>query len=484
MPGGETRSQGEVETPPRETDPVTTSPDGPQPPATGTETADQAADPGASGLASPDPAADELPTARGVARKPPATGHGHGSDPADGPPPDDAGPTASSSGRRPTAETHRDSYVPAAEEGQEADERRGVDSRLPMGDDEAPPPPTARIVARKPATTGGPAAASGGDGDRRTGPEADGNATAEAGGGAARPPAPRRAPEGADGDEATPATRPAAGRVGVGLSGVLPPPLAPPETGPGTGSQPSDVDSARTGPRRSIFARTLGGTPAGLLIGLLVGLLGFGLVVQLRSNTASNGLAAARQEDLVRILDDLSSREERLRRQIALLEAARNRLSTTGDRDAAALQEALSRSTALGILAGTLPAQGPGIELRMTDPSGRLRAEDMLDAVEELRAAGAEAIQVGSVRIGLDSAFTDSDEGVRVDGRALQSPYVVLAIGDPATLATALNIPGGVVDSTRAAGGEATITQQRQLVIRALRPLPGHDYARPADDGD
>jgi uncharacterized protein YlxW (UPF0749 family) len=463
VPGGATRSQGEVETPPRETDPVTTSPDGPQTPATGTETADQAADPGASGLASPDPAADELPTARGVARKPPATGHGHGSDPADGPPPDDAGPTASSSGRGPTAETHRDSYVPTAEEGQGTDERRGVDSRLPMGDGEAPPP-TARIVAPKPAT-GGPAA-SGGDSDGRTGPEADGNATAEAGG------------------EATPATRPPAGRVGVGLTGVLPPPLAPPETGPGTGTQPSDVDSAGAGPRRSILAWILGGTPAGLLIGLLVGLLGFGLVVQLRSNTASNGLAAARQEDLVRILDDLSSREERLRRQIALLEAARNRLSTTGDRDAAALQEALSRSTALGILAGTLPAQGPGIELRMTDPSGRLRAEDMLDAVEELRAAGAEAIQVGSVRIGLDSAFTDSDEGVRVDGRALQSPYVVLAIGDPATLATALNIPGGVVDSTRAAGGEATITQQRQLVIRALRPLPGHDYARPADDGD
>jgi uncharacterized protein YlxW (UPF0749 family) len=350
--------------------------------------------------------------------------------------------------------------------------------------------PTARRVARKPAAAEGQRADADADAssaavsDGAPGAEAGGDATAEAEG-EARPPMPRLAPELADGDEATPATRPAAAsRLGVGLSGVLPPPLAPPEGAPGTGDQPSDVDSARTGPRRSILARTLGVTPAGLLIGLLVGLLGFGLVVQLRSNTASNGLAAARQEDLVRILDDLSSREERLRRQIALLEAARNRLSTTGDRDAAALEEAMSRSTALGILAGTLPAQGPGIELRMTDPGGRLRAEDMLDAVEELRAAGAEAIQVGSVRIGLDSAFTDSDEGLRVDGRALQSPYVVLAIGDPATLATALNIPGGVVDSTRAAGGEATIAQRHRLVIRALRPLPGHDYARPADDGD
>jgi uncharacterized protein YlxW (UPF0749 family) len=444
-PDRETRSQAEVETPRRQADPVSASPDGPQAPATGAETADQtadaaaSADPRAPDLASPAPAADEAPTARSVARKP-STAQRRGPDAASG-----AQTQNPAEDPRSEPEVDRGSHSPADQDRSGA----GAPSSAAAGDLREPPD------------------------DPRVGPQRE-----------ARPPAPRRAPEGADGDQATPETRPPAGPVGVGLSGVLPPPLAPPETGPGTGDQPSDVDLAGTGPRRSILARTLGGTPAGLLIGLLVGLLGFGLVVQLRSNTASNGLAAARQEDLVRILDDLSSREERLRRQIALLEAARNRLSTTGDRDAAALQEALSRSTALGILAGTLPAQGPGIELRMTDPTGRLRAEDMLDAVEELRAAGAEAIQVGSVRIGLDSAFTDSDEGLRVDGRALRSPHVVLAIGDPATLATALNIPGGVVDSTRAAGGEATITQQRQLVIRALRPLPGHDYARPADGGD
>jgi uncharacterized protein YlxW (UPF0749 family) len=225
---------------------------------------------------------------------------------------------------------------------------------------------------------------------------------------------------------------------------------------------------------------------AALLIGVLCGLLGFGLAVQVRSNTASNGLAAARQEDLVRILDDLSSREERLRRQIASLEATRSRLTTTGDRNSAALVEARSRSAALGVLAGTAPAQGPGIQLTMTDPRRQLEAEDLLDAVEELRAAGAEALQVGPVRIGLDSSFTDGEAsdapaGVRADGISLTAPYLVLAIGDPATLATALNIPGGVVDTVRQAGGQAMIAQQQQLVIRALRSLSTPHYAQPAE---
>ena len=224
-----------------------------------------------------------------------------------------------------------------------------------------------------------------------------------------------------------------------------------------------------------------GTSRAGALIGLLLGLLGFAIAVQVRSNTGGNALATARQEDLVRILDDLRSREQRLRLQISGLEAARARLSTTGDKDTAALNEARTRSTALGILAGTLPAQGPGIQLTITDPARKLVAEDLLDAVEELRAAGAEAVQVGPVRIGLDSAFTDETSGIVLDGRALAAPYTLLALGDPATLATALNIPGGVVDTVRQAGGEGVIVHQQRLVIRALRTLSMPRYAQPAD---
>jgi uncharacterized protein YlxW (UPF0749 family) len=248
----------------------------------------------------------------------------------------------------------------------------------------------------------------------------------------------------------------------------------------GAGDAAEHADGAVPRPRWWSMSR------AAMLIGVLCGLLGFGLAVQVKSNTASNGLSAARQEDLVRILDDLSSREERLRRQISSLEAARTRLTTTGDKNSAALVEARSRSAALGVLAGTVPAAGPGIQLTMTDPQRRLKAEDLLDAVEELRAAGAEAIQVGPVRIGLDSAFTDSDgtngtSGILADNQQLTSPYVIQAIGDPATLATALNIPGGVVDTVRQAGGRAAIDQQQRLVIRALRSLSTPHYAQPAE---
>ncbi|HYT09887.1 MAG TPA: DUF881 domain-containing protein, partial [Mycobacteriales bacterium] len=70
-----------------------------------------------------------------------------------------------------------------------------------------------------------------------------------------------------------------------------------------------------------------------------------------------------------------------------------------------------------------------------------------------------------------------------VDGVPLGVPYTLLAIGDPPTLATAMQIPGGVADTVRRAGGEARIGQQKKVVIHALRTLRPPQYSRPADGG-
>lgn len=65
--------------------------------------------------------------------------------------------------------------------------------------------------------------------------------------------------------------------------------------------------------------------------------------------------------------------------------------------------------------------------------------------LEELRDAGADAVQVGLVRIGVSSYLLDEpvSRGIVVDGIVLAPPYRFLAIGDPRTLTAALEIPGG-----------------------------------------
>ena len=176
---------------------------------------------------------------------------------------------------------------------------------------------------------------------------------------------------------------------------------------------------------------------------------------------------------------------DRLRGQIARLQAAKDRLATSGDQARAALDEARREADALAVLAGTVPATGPGVVLSVADPDGRLDADTMLDTVEELRDAGAEAIEIGrpgrAVRVVASTWFGDGGPGVvEVDGVRVSAPYRVVAIGDPPTLAAAMRIPGGVVDTVTRAGGSVDVQTAPTVQVTALRPLDAARYARPA----
>lgn len=219
---------------------------------------------------------------------------------------------------------------------------------------------------------------------------------------------------------------------------------------------------------------------AAALIGVLTAALGFAIAVQVRANSQSDSLSNLREDDLIGILDNQNARGDRLRQQIAELEQTLRRLQGSGDRNVAAKQQAEQDAAALGVLLGTLPATGPGVVVTITDPDHKLTAEDLLDVVEELRGAGAEAIQFGPVRVSTSTAFTTVGDAVAVDGTVLSAPYRVFAIADPKTLDTALNIPGGVAAATRAAGGDLVVDQQDTVTITAIRTLPSPKYASPA----
>lgn len=231
-----------------------------------------------------------------------------------------------------------------------------------------------------------------------------------------------------------------------------------------------------------------------LLPALLCALLGFAVVVQVRS-TQDAGLDGLRQSDLVRILDDVTERSDRLRTEARDLEETRARVTNGSTGSRAALEEAQARARVLGILAGTLPATGPGIELTISDPSGKVGPEVLLDTLQELRDAGAEAVEISSlagpaVRVVAATSFEAPAAGgggggagrVVVDGTELSSPYRFRVIGDPRTLAAALDIPGGVLDVLRQDDAQGVVTQRDRVTIDSLRAAPSPRYARPADN--
>lgn len=250
------------------------------------------------------------------------------------------------------------------------------------------------------------------------------------------------------------------------------------------------------------------------VVALLCGLLGFALVTQVHSES-NVGLSSARQADLVDVLDSLSAKSDQLRSQITNEQESLSKLTGGTDQTQAALQEAQDRATTLRILAGTVGASGPGIDLHINDPSHKVTADVLLDTLEELRDAGAEAVEIrgaqpgpGStganpdssapasvpasassspggplaVRLVASSYFVDPDDGqgVIVDGTLLLPPYDLLAIGDSSTLHQAMGIPGGVLDTLKGRSASGTVTDLDTVRITALHALVPPKYARPA----
>ena len=233
-------------------------------------------------------------------------------------------------------------------------------------------------------------------------------------------------------------------------------------------------DTTGSGRRRDL--------PAALLIGVLTLLLGFAFTVQVRNSDDEQALAGAREEDLVRIVDEVSSRGVRLRELIADQRSALRQLTSSDSESASALEEARTREASLAVLNGTAPARGPGLRLTIRDPGDELRVTDLLDVVQELRGAGAETMQFDGVRVGLSTAVTGAPGSLMIDGRPITAPYEVLVLGSPQDMETALNIPGGVVQAVGGRGGSVEVVQQPELVVDALRPLPDAQYAAPDTD--
>jgi uncharacterized protein YlxW (UPF0749 family) len=131
-----------------------------------------------------------------------------------------------------------------------------------------------------------------------------------------------------------------------------------------------------------------------------------------------------------------------LQRRLGLL-----RDRTTGLRDRAlatssaglALQRRLATEE---LVAGTVAATGPGLQVTLDDaPTGpgadnRILDRDLQAVVNALWAAGAEAVAIGDQRLTGQSAIRQAGSAILVNFQPVSPPYVIQALGDPVQLET------------------------------------------------
>jgi len=156
-------------------------------------------------------------------------------------------------------------------------------------------------------------------------------------------------------------------------------------------------------------------------------------------------------------------------------------------------QAAVAKMDQTALLAGATEVQGPGIVVTLRDSSTTsplapvyvreqsiVHDTDILQVVNELRAAGAEAVSVNDQRLVATSPIRCIGPAIHVNGASLAPPYLVRAIGDPEALQEALKFSHGIYETLQNAGsGMIDISKSSQVVIPAYQGGAATHYAQP-----
>lgn len=234
-------------------------------------------------------------------------------------------------------------------------------------------------------------------------------------------------------------------------------------------------------PRRRLFKgrKLFKVSVSQLVVAALIGGLAFAIMVQARDDKTDD-YSGVRGENLVELLKSLDSANERLTTQIEDLSTTRDGLLSSTKRSQQAQKQAKIRAEQLAILAGSVGATGPGIEVVINDPDKEMDAGALLDAIEELRDAGAEVIAINGVaRVVAQTYFLDDEDQIRVGGREIKRPYRIEAIGDAKGLAQAVRFPGGLIAGVENRGATAIVTKHDKITITALADVKSPEYAQP-----
>jgi uncharacterized protein YlxW (UPF0749 family) len=251
----------------------------------------------------------------------------------------------------------------------------------------------------------------------------------------------------------------------------------------------ADSESGRTDPTKAPdglrkLAQILRKPPGRgqILVAVLLAVLAFGVVVQGRTVSGSGDYAGARRGDLIQLLDSLDAARDRAELELRELQNTKRELENDSTSTQAALREAREEASTLAILSGTVGATGPGIVIRIDDPDDQVSASTLLNVVEELRDAGAEAIEINdSARVIAQTYLADSTDGVSVDGTVVSPPYIIDVIGHPHTLSEAVEFPGGVTEIVESLGGTVDVDERDTVDVTSLAVRREPKYSQPAD---
>lgn len=200
------------------------------------------------------------------------------------------------------------------------------------------------------------------------------------------------------------------------------------------------------------------------------------------------------RDQLAALYADKVVEKENLQQQFDVLNTKYNRLADSrleGQKLRDELQKVIND---LRVRAGTTMVEGPGIVITIDDSKAGENAPDinanpllahdvdLMQIVNELRSAGAEAIAINDQRVAGSSAIRCVGPVIKVNDQPVSAPFVVRAIGKPDVLYGAVNLPYGILDVMRKMEIRVEVAKREKLSLPAVSAAPTMEVGHPVLD--
>lgn len=228
-----------------------------------------------------------------------------------------------------------------------------------------------------------------------------------------------------------------------------------------------------------------------VLVSVILGLM---LAVQFKAASGPTSSATRQVEVLALELKQTNQEREKLVNENRDLQQKLEKALSGQNPASEALLEELTKARAA---AGLLPVKGPGLVVTLNDSVNALQPgedpnqylihdKDLLTVVNELRAAGAEAIAINGQRLLASSEIRCAGTTILVNVTKIAPPFVITAIGDPNLMESSLKIKGGIVEYLEIWGIQVKIEKfekDRAITVPAYDGSINFNYAVPIKEG-
>ena len=213
-----------------------------------------------------------------------------------------------------------------------------------------------------------------------------------------------------------------------------------------------------------------------LVFGILCLILTFAITVQLRVSSLSES-----ESSQTKITDKLKDEIFRLNvENVKLAEKFQNTTSELDDaRNQAAQNDSSSKDTSelikkYTIVSGKTDVTGQGIIIKYKPSDNEAKADmvkDLRDIVNEIKNAGAEAIEINNQRIVGTTAIEMVKNKIEINDTEVSENFIIKAIGDSNLMYSGLIRPGGTIENIRESGVSIEINSENAIKINKYNEI-------------